>query len=104
MTYFYSIEFEFFSFSIKIHVQTIGILVAEKTDITAKLTQSIKQIERKQSEIDEIQGRLKASRERVEELEKSNQNSSSNAQKHELVCCVWSLFLVFSYISICFRF
>lgn len=67
-------------------MQTIGILVAEKSDATAKLSQSIKQIERKQSEIDEIQGRLKASRERVEELEKHNQNSSSNAQKQELVC------------------
>lgn len=74
----------------KIHIQTIGILVAEKSDLTAKLSQSIKQIERKQSEFDEIQGRLKASRERVEELEKSNQNSSSNAQKHELVCLLFS--------------
>jgi len=80
----YRRDFEHLQEQLEIHVQTIGILVAEKTDITARLTQSIKQIERKQSEIDEIQGRLKASRERVEELEKSNQNSSSSAQKHEL--------------------
>ena len=66
-------------------MQTIGILVAEKTDMSARLTQSIKQLERKQSEIDEIQGRLKASRERVEELEKHNQNSTTNAQKREMV-------------------
>ncbi len=72
-------------FDYQIHVQTIGILVAEKTDISAKLTQSIKQFERKQSEIDEIQGRLKASRERVEELEKLTQNSTSNAQKRDMV-------------------
>ncbi|CAF5084931.1 unnamed protein product, partial [Rotaria sp. Silwood1] len=55
---------------LEIHVQTIGILVAEKTDLSAKLSQSIKQLERKQNEMDEIPGRLKASRERVEELEK----------------------------------
>ena len=42
----------------------------KKRDISAKLNQSIKQLERKQSEMDEVQGRLKASRERVEELEK----------------------------------
>jgi len=35
--------------------------------------------------MDEIQGRLKASRERVEELERHTQNSTSNAQKQEIV-------------------
>jgi hypothetical protein len=69
----------------KIHVQTIGVLVAEKTDISARLTQSLKQLERKQGDMDEIQGRLKASRERVEELERHGQNSTSNAQKREMV-------------------
>jgi septation ring formation regulator EzrA len=66
-------------------VQTIGILVAEKTDVSAKLTQSFKQLERKQSEMDELHGRLKASRERVQELEKQMQNSTSNVQKREMV-------------------
>ncbi|CAF4609055.1 unnamed protein product [Rotaria sp. Silwood1] len=69
---------------LEIHVQTIGILVAEKTDLSAKLSQSIKQLERKQNEMDEIQGRLKASRERVEELEKQTQNSTFNTQKREM--------------------
>lgn len=73
--------------NIQIHVQTIGVLVAEKTDLSAKLTQSLKQLERKQSEMDEIQGRLKASRERVEELEKQTQNSTSNALQREIVRC-----------------
>ena len=59
--------------------------MAEKTDLSARLTQSVKQFERKQSEVDEIQGRLKASRERVEELERHGQNSTSNAQKREMV-------------------
>ncbi|CAF2026785.1 unnamed protein product [Rotaria magnacalcarata] len=69
---------------LEIHVQTIGILVAEKTDLSARLSQSIKQLERKQSEMDEIQGRLKGSRERVEELEKHAQNSTSDALKREM--------------------
>ncbi|CAF5145188.1 unnamed protein product, partial [Rotaria sp. Silwood1] len=34
--------------------------------------------------MDEVQGRLKASRERVEELEKHTQNSTFNAQKREM--------------------
>ncbi|UJR13376.1 hypothetical protein I4U23_000393 [Adineta vaga] len=69
---------------LEMHMQTIGILVAEKTDISAKLTQSFKQLERKQSEMDELYGRLKASRERVQELEKQMQNSTSNVQKREM--------------------
>ncbi|CAF4127095.1 unnamed protein product [Rotaria sp. Silwood2] len=69
---------------LEIHVQTIGILVAEKTDVSAKLNQSFKQLERKQSEMDELYGRLKASRERVQELEKQIQYSTSNVQKREM--------------------
>ena len=67
-------------------MQTIGILVAEKSDLSAKLSQSFKQLERKQSEMDELHGRLKASRERVQEFEKEMQNSTANVQKRELVC------------------
>ena len=59
--------------------------MAEKTDLGARLTQAIKQSERKQSEADEIQGRLKSSRERIEELERLTHNSTSNAQKQDLV-------------------
>ncbi|CAF0730098.1 unnamed protein product [Adineta steineri] len=80
----YRRDFEHLQEQLEIHVQTIGILVAEKTDLSAKLSQSVKQYERKQGEIDEIQGRLKASRERVEELEKQSQNQTSNAQKREI--------------------
>ncbi|CAF4404393.1 unnamed protein product, partial [Adineta steineri] len=58
----YRRDFEHLQEQLEIHVQTIGILVAEKTDLSAKLSQSVKQYERKQGEIDEIQGRLKASR------------------------------------------
>ncbi len=74
-------------------MQTIGILVAEKTDVSAKLTQSFKQLERKQSEMDELHGRLKASRERVQELEKQMQNSTSNVQKREMVISFSTFFI-----------
>ncbi|CAF1116223.1 unnamed protein product [Adineta steineri] len=69
---------------LEVHVQTIGVLVAEKTDVSAKLSQSFKQLERKQGEMDELYGRLKASRERVQELEKQMQNSTSDVQKREM--------------------
>lgn len=74
-----------FTVYFKIHVQTIGVLVAEKTDISARLTQTVKQLERKQNEVDQIQGRLTVSRERIEELERHGQTSTSNAQKREMV-------------------
>ena len=80
-------------------MQTIGILVAEKTDVSAKLTQSFKQLERKQSEMDELYGRLKASRERVQELEKEMQNSTSNVQKREMVFQIDILLIQFSLFS-----
>ncbi|CAF1017369.1 unnamed protein product [Didymodactylos carnosus] len=80
----YRRDLDHFKEQLEIHIQTIGILVAEKTDIQAKLTQSFKQLERKQNELDELQGRLKASRERVQELEKTVQNSTSNVQKREM--------------------
>lgn len=66
-------------------MQTIGILVAEKTDLSAKLTQTSKQLERKQGEIDVIQGRLKECRERLDDFERQNQNSTINAQKRDAV-------------------
>ncbi|CAM2700448.1 unnamed protein product [Rotaria socialis] len=80
----YRRDLEHLQEQLEIHVQTIGILVAEKTDLSARLSQSIKQLERKQSEMDEIHGRLKGSRERVEELEKHTQNSTSDALKREM--------------------
>ncbi|CAF2706018.1 unnamed protein product [Rotaria sp. Silwood2] len=80
----YRRDLEHLQEQLEIHVQTIGILVAEKTDLSAKLSQSIKQLERRQKDMDEVQGRLKASRERVDELEKQTQNSTFNAQKREM--------------------
>jgi len=81
----YRRDFENLQEQLDIHVQTIGILVAEKTDLSAKLTQTSKQLERKQGEIDVIQGRLKECRERLDDFERQNQNSTINAQKRDAV-------------------
>lgn len=52
------------------HVQTVGILVGEKTELTMSLNQSQLAIKQKTSECEELQSRLRASRHRVGELEK----------------------------------
>lgn len=52
------------------HMQTVNILVGEKSDLTAKLQQKDKQLSLLESKCGEFEGRLKASRHRVSELEK----------------------------------
>jgi hypothetical protein len=51
--------------------------------------------------MDELHGRLKASRERVQELEKQMQNSTSNVQKREMVLRI--SFLLFKFAFFLFR-
>ena len=51
-------------------MQTIGILVAEKTELHSKLQQMEKKCEKIQDENDELLGRLKASRQKITELER----------------------------------
>lgn len=52
------------------HIQRVGILVGEKTELTMALNQSQATAKQKTSECEELHGRLKASRHRVAELEK----------------------------------
>lgn len=52
------------------HIQTIGILVGEKAELTASLTQYKNMAEEKSGEVEELQSRLGASRHRVQDLEK----------------------------------
>ncbi|KAF7284882.1 hypothetical protein GWI33_021456 [Rhynchophorus ferrugineus] len=56
------------------HLQTIGLLVAEKTELSSSLTQYELSHKQKNSECEDLQGRLKASRARVAELEKELHN------------------------------
>ncbi|RNA40634.1 golgin subfamily A member 2 [Brachionus plicatilis] len=55
---------------LKLHIQTIGVLVAEKTELQSKLNQQTKKSDKKQDECDELAGRLKASRQKISQLEK----------------------------------
>lgn len=52
------------------HIQTVGILVAEKTELSAMLTQAQTNLKQKAGEYEELQTKLKSSRSRVAELEK----------------------------------
>ncbi|KAK2175475.1 hypothetical protein NP493_729g01024 [Ridgeia piscesae] len=69
--------------ALKEQLQTIGILVAEKTELQSSLNQKQKTAEQRQEEVEELSGRLKASRQRVAELEKSFTSASSLNQKNE---------------------
>lgn len=51
------------------HIQTVGLLVAEKTELSASLSQLEVICKQKSSECEELQARLKASRSRVADLE-----------------------------------
>ncbi|XP_018332805.1 golgin subfamily A member 2 [Agrilus planipennis] len=52
------------------HAQTLGILVAEKTELSTSLSQSQLTLKQKIAECEELQGRLRTSRGRVADLEK----------------------------------
>lgn len=65
------------------HVQTIGILVGEKAELTAQLTKYQSIAQSKTSEVEELQGRLNASRHRVSVLERDIGNMKSSHQKYD---------------------
>lgn len=65
------------------HIQTVNILVGEKSDLTAKLQQKDQRITEFESECVELQGRLKASRHRVSELEKDLNTLTQSHQKYD---------------------
>ncbi|XP_031631186.1 golgin subfamily A member 2 [Contarinia nasturtii] len=58
------------------HIQTVNILVGEKSDLSAKLNEF-------ESECVELKGRLKASRHRVSELEKDLNTMTQSHQKYD---------------------
>lgn len=71
------------------HIQTVGLLVAEKTELAASLSQLEITCKQKNSECEELQARLKASRSRVADLErevnmfKMEHNRIENIEKHQ---------------------
>lgn len=68
---------------LQVHIQTIGILVAEKTELQSSLSQSQQTAKQKAGESDELQGRLKASRQRLADLERELSNQTASSQQFE---------------------
>ena len=66
---------------LQIHLQTIGILVAEKAELQSKLQQTLKKSDKKQDECDELMGRLKLSRQKISDLEKIIQQQQHMSQQ-----------------------
>lgn len=64
-------------------IQTVNILVGEKTDLTAKLQHKDQRIAEFESESVELRGRLNASRHRVAELEKDLNTLTQSHQKYD---------------------
>lgn len=65
------------------HIQTVNILVGEKSDLTAKLQQRDQRLNEYESQCVELQGRLNASRHRVSELEKDLNTLTQSQQKYD---------------------
>lgn len=65
------------------HVQTIGILVGEKAELSAALNTYQTLAKSKVTEIEELQGRLNASRHRVQVLEKEIGTVRSSYEKYD---------------------
>jgi chromosome segregation ATPase len=66
---------------LQLHVQTIGILVAEKAELQSKLHQEQRRADKRQEECDELSGRLKASRQKIAELERQVQQLSNGSSQ-----------------------
>lgn len=65
------------------HIQTVGILVAEKTELSAMLTQAQTNLKQKIGECEELQVRLKTSRARVADLEKEIGTMKAEKSKYD---------------------
>ncbi|XP_033122047.1 golgin subfamily A member 2-like [Anneissia japonica] len=72
---------------LQVHIQTIGILVSEKSDLQSNLNQSFMSLQQRNEEINNLSSRLEASRQRVADLERdfaSAHNSSQQLQRTRL--------------------
>ncbi|KAH9500271.1 hypothetical protein Btru_073590 [Bulinus truncatus] len=68
---------------LQVHIQTIGILVAEKTELQSQVNQVQRIADQRIEEIEELSGRLKASRQRVADLERTLSTSSQSSHQLE---------------------
>ncbi|XP_076057883.1 golgin subfamily A member 2-like [Oratosquilla oratoria] len=62
---------------LQVHIQTIGILVAEKTELQTNLNHSKHSLQQKTNEVMELEGRLGASRQRLGEIEQQFRDHKS---------------------------
>lgn len=70
---------------LQVHTQTTGILIAEKAELTAALAQSQRTAKQNAEELEEMNGKLKHSQLRINELEKElaqTKNNSTDTQKN----------------------
>ncbi|XP_038601320.1 golgin subfamily A member 2 isoform X2 [Tachyglossus aculeatus] len=70
---------------LQVHIQTIGILVSEKTELQAALAHTQQAARQKAGESEDLAGRLQTSRQRVGELERTLSSVSTQqkqAEKH----------------------
>ncbi|XP_033643026.1 golgin subfamily A member 2-like [Asterias rubens] len=73
---------------LQVHIQTIGILVSEKTDLQTSVSQSQQSLKQRAAEADNLSSRLQASRQRVAELERSLASATSSSQQFKKTSAV----------------
>lgn len=78
-----NVDSESLKMQLDAHAQTIGILVGEKAELTAALTKYQSLAHSNASEVEELQGRLNASRHRVSVLERDIGNMKSSHEKYD---------------------
>ncbi|KAB7505637.1 Golgin subfamily A member 2 [Armadillidium nasatum] len=70
---------------LQVHIQTIGILVAEKSELQTALSHKRYALEQKSGEVTDMQGRLDAAREHIRALEASNLELKNQVSKYKEV-------------------
>ncbi|XP_065068791.1 golgin subfamily A member 2-like [Rhopilema esculentum] len=68
---------------LEVHIQTIGILVSDKSELQENLKRSQKKLQKKEGENEDLQNRLQAVRQRVVELERNLSNLQMNCEKYQ---------------------
>lgn len=68
---------------LEVHIQTIGILVSDKSELQENLRKALKKVQLKEGECDDLNNRLQAVRNRVVELERNISNLHINCEKYQ---------------------
>ncbi|XP_039618611.1 golgin subfamily A member 2 isoform X3 [Polypterus senegalus] len=68
---------------LQVHIQTIGILVSDKSELQTALSHTQQAARQKSGEVEELSSRFQASRQRVAELERTLSSVSSQQKQHE---------------------